>query len=95
MKSFAILLLSAVLLFASGVSNADKGSKKKGLNDEAKQELIDAGVTRYVDQFAPAVSKMSVQAGRNIGSLPIRLLAPCVSPAPHTRFSQKSETRKS
>jgi hypothetical protein len=95
MKSFAILLLSAVLLFASGVTNADKGSKKKGLNDQAKQELIDAGVTRYVDQFAPAASN-DVGAGWTEHTFaPNPVAGPmCIAGTPYSVFTKVRDPKK-
>ena len=53
MRKITVLLFSLVLLASSGFVFADDDDKRKGLNKKAKQELVAAGVTQYVGQFAP------------------------------------------
>ncbi len=58
MKKYLTLLAGIATLGLTVPSIADEDDhKRKGLNEHAKHELVDAGVTKYVDRFWPAVSQ--------------------------------------
>jgi hypothetical protein len=57
MKKITCLLVSACLWSSPGIVFGDPGKQvARGLNPQATQELRDAGVDKYLGQFAPAVS---------------------------------------
>ena len=50
------LIVVALTLLIADTAHADRFDRLFGLNDNAKRELVEAGVTRYEDQFDPVAS---------------------------------------
>ena len=56
MKNRIFLFLGVIFLSFSGYALADDDDRRKGLNRKAKQELIAAGVNKYVGDFTPGAT---------------------------------------
>ncbi len=96
MKKNAALIVGVLLIAVSGATFADDNHKRKGLNDAAKQELIDAGVTQYVGQFWPAASQdvgegwmKHTFAPNPFGDGPI-----CIAGTPYSVFTKVRNPKK-
>ena len=58
MKNRICLLISVFLLSTSNVALSDDGNLgHKGLNQQARHELMQSGVIKYLGQFAPVASQ--------------------------------------
>ncbi len=96
MQRLATLLLGLALLFASSVASSDDDDhKRKGLNRQAKQELVDAGVTKYVGQFAPAFSSDAGQGWTKHTYAPDPFVGPiCIAGTPYSVFTKVRKSKK-
>ena len=57
MKKFTCLLVSACLWYSPGIVFGDPGNQvARGLNPQAKQELVDANLDKYLGEFTPVAS---------------------------------------
>jgi len=56
MKKTTFLLIGLFFLSSSGIALSDDNEDGKGLNQQARQELADAGASQYLGQFTPATS---------------------------------------
>ena len=84
------------MLFASNATLSDDNDhKRKGLNPQAKQELVDAGVTKYVGQFAPAVSSDAGQGWTKHTYAPNPFEGPiCIAGTPYSVFTKIQNRKK-
>ncbi len=83
-------------MFTSSVASSDsKDHKGKGLNDAAKQELVDAGVTKYVGQFTPAFSSDAGQGWTKHTYAPDPFVGPiCIAGTPYSVFTKVRNPKK-
>lgn len=96
MQKPATLLFSLALLFASSAAlSHGNDHKRKGLNPQAKQELVDASVTKYVGKFAPAFSSDAGQGWTKHTYLPNPVEGPmCIAGSPYSVFTKIKNPKK-
>ena len=89
-------VISFILLATSGIAYGDSNNhQRKGLDRQARHELIDAGVTKYVGEFTPAVStdigegwtKHTFDPGLDEGPI-------CVTGSPYSVFTKRQNPKK-
>jgi hypothetical protein len=97
MKHLLNLLAVLLLLSIAAVALGDAHNNgHKGLNREAKQELVQSGMTQYLGQFAPAVSSDAgdgwtrhTYAPNHFGDGPL-----CIAGTPYSVFTKAKDPKK-
>ncbi len=96
MQKLATLLFSLALMFASSTALSDgTDHKRKGLNPTAKQELVDAGVTKYVGQFSPVMTSDAGLGWTKHTYAPDPFEGPiCIAGTPYSVFTKIRNPKK-
>ena len=96
MQRIATLLLGLALIFASSVASSDNDRhKRKGLNQQAEQELVDAGVSKYVGLFEPAFSSDAGQGWTKHTYATDPFAGPiCIAGTPYSVFTKVKNPKK-